>query len=146
MWEKTTVKHAEAPELTVPGVALRSDIADRPALHDAGCVSRRHAELGAEAPSISDELLGAWRSDARCAECGKPVAAASDAALLVGPNRVVHRDGCFVPALLRANPLLKLLAARRPAQEVTITPSDPADSRDLSEPRATWRASGGRDG
>jgi hypothetical protein len=145
MWEKTTVKHAEAPALSAPGASLRSKITDRQTLQAETVVSRRQADLGAEEPSISEELLGAWRSDACCAECGKQVAAAADAALLVGPNRVVHRDRCFVPALLRANPLLKILAARRSAQEVTITPQVPTGRSDTSEPRAEPRAPGGND-
>ena len=140
------MKHAEAPALSAPRASLRSDIADRQALSSEGAVSRRQADLGAEGPSISDELLSAWRSDARCAECGTPVAAASDAALLVGPNRVVHRERCFVPALLRANPLLKLLAARKPAQEVTITPTLPARSPEDSESSAERRQPGGHGG
>ena len=140
------MKHAEALALSAPGAALRSDITDRQVLPSEGSVSRRQADLGADGSSISDEVVSAWRSDARCAECGGVVAAASDAALLVGPNRVVHRDRCFVPALLRANPLLKLLAARTPAQEVTITPPAPARSPDPSESRADRRAPGGHDG
>ncbi len=140
------MKHAEAPALSAPGASLRSNIADRQALPSEEGLSRRQADLGAPEPSISDELLSAWRSDARCAECGQPVAAASDAALLVGPNRVAHRDRCFVPALLRANPLLKLLAARKPAQEVTIAPSVPPRSPDTPVARPERREAGGHDG
>ena len=142
----TTVKHAEAPVLSAPGASLRSDIAECPTLPRAGSVSRRQADLGADGPSISDEIVTAWQSDARCAQCGNPVVLASDAALLVGPNRVVHRDRCFVPALLRANPLLKLLAARKPAQEVTTTRPAAAGLPELTESRAERRAPGGHDG
>ena len=138
------MKHAEAPVRSAPGASLRSHIVNRQVLPSEATVSRRQADLGAEEPSISDELLSAWRTDARCAECGGTVAAACDAALLVGPNRVVHRDRCFVPALLRANPLLKLLAARTPAQEVKNVPSVPPGSVDPMRPEQ--RAGGGHDG
>lgn len=70
-----------------------------------------------EGKVVGDELADAWRNDPRCAGCGRPVAAVSEAALLVGPNRVTHREGCFIPALLRANPHLRMLAARPIAQE-----------------------------
>lgn len=144
-WETTTVKHAEVPALSAPDASPATQTAGHGLLPSSGVVSRRHADLGAGEPSISDELVSAWEADARCAECGKPVVAASDAALLVGPNRIAHRDRCFVPALLRAHPLLKRLAARTPAQEVTNAPSEPSGIPTVQDARAERRA-GGRDG
>jgi hypothetical protein len=35
----------------------------------------------------------------------------------VGSNRVAHKERCFIPALIRGNPHLKLFMARRGAQE-----------------------------
>jgi len=35
----------------------------------------------------------------------------------VGSNRVAHKERCFIPALIRGNPHLKLSTARRGAQE-----------------------------
>lgn len=58
-----------------------------------------------------DELLAAWETNPRCLECGRPVDSVTHAALLVGPLRVAHRDGCFVPALLRVNPQLRLMSS-----------------------------------
>jgi len=57
-----------------------------------------------------DELEQAWAADPRCVECGQLVASVGQAALLVGPMRVTHRDGCFIPALLRAHPQLRMLS------------------------------------
>jgi hypothetical protein len=76
---------------------------------------------------VSDELLAAWKADPRCAECGEPVRSALEAALLVGPNRVTHRERCFVPALVRRNPHLKLLTARLGAQEDTVPAKAPRE-------------------
>ena len=144
-WETTTVKHAEVPALSAPDALPATHTAGQRLVPSAGAVARRHADLGAEEPSISDELVSAWEADARCAECGKLVVAVSDAALLVGPNRIAHRDRCFVPALLRAHPLLKRLAARMPAQEVTNAPTEPSGEPDVRDARGEDRA-GGRDG
>ena len=96
---------------------------------------------------VSDELQDAWRSDPRCVECGEAIGSAGDAALLVGPDRVAHRVRCFVPALLRANPLLKLLAAQPGAQEVNISPLIPLERRaDASATELGRRAAGGGHG
>jgi hypothetical protein len=70
---------------------------------------------------ISDELAAAWRDDSSCAECGEPVHSVAEAALLVGSNRVTHRERCFVPALIRVHPQLKLLSARKGAEEGVTT-------------------------
>ena len=88
------MKHAEAPALSAPGASLTSPITDRTSQLAERTLSRRQADLGAPEPSVSDELLGAWGADARCAECGELIAKAENAALLVGPNRVAHRDRC----------------------------------------------------
>ena len=87
--------------------------------------------------AVSEELVDAWRANARCAECGELIEEVAEAALVVGPNRVAHREGCFVPALLRANPLLKLRGSRRGAKEVVISPSGEAQASDAK------RAAGG---
>ncbi len=70
---------------------------------------------------VSDELAAAWRDDPSCAECGEPVRSVAEAALLVGSNRVTHRERCFVPALIRVHPQLKLLSARKGAEEGVTT-------------------------
>jgi len=101
-----------------------------------------------EGEGVVDELADAWRSDPRCVECGRTVAAVSEAALLVGPNRVTHRDGCFIPALLRANPHLRMLAARPIAQEedhgsgAAVRLSTPPGSVNLARGRAEARLGG----
>lgn len=71
----------------------------------------------ASGDSVSEELAAAWEAEPRCAECGELVRSAFDAALLVGPNRVTHKERCFIPALIRGNPQLKLLTTRRSAKE-----------------------------
>jgi hypothetical protein len=63
-------------------------------------------------PVLSDELLAAWRADARCVECGQLVATPHDAALLVVSRRITHATRCFLPALLRGHPALTRLRAR----------------------------------
>lgn len=78
---------------------------------------------------VSEELAAAWEADSRCAECGKPVRSALDAALLVGSNRVAHKERCFIPALVRGNPHLKLLTARGSAQETKQRNESPGEAR-----------------
>jgi hypothetical protein len=78
------------------------------------------AEFGGESADIvSEELAKAWEADPRCAECGDPVPSVLDAALLVGPNRVTHKERCFIPALVRGHPHLKLLTVRQRTKEET---------------------------
>jgi len=60
--------------------------------------------------SAADELQSAWETNPRCLECGQLIASVGQAALLVGAMRVTHRHGCFIPALLRAHPQLRLLS------------------------------------
>jgi hypothetical protein len=77
-----------------------------------------NAEFGSSGGDIvSEELVAAWKADPRCAQCGEPVRSVLDAALLVGSNRVAHKERCFIPALIRGNPHLKLFTARQGAQE-----------------------------
>lgn len=78
---------------------------------------------------VSEELAAAWEADPRCAECGEPVRSALEAALLVGPNRVTHKERCFIPALVRRNPHLKLLTARGSAQETNQEAGSPGEAR-----------------
>ncbi|HJU65334.1 MAG TPA: hypothetical protein VJ596_06625 [Gemmatimonadaceae bacterium] len=66
----------------------------------------------------SEEITNAWLANPRCVECGELVASVAESALLVGPGRVAHREWCFVPALIRLNPLLNQLAAQKRAKEV----------------------------
>ena len=81
------------------------------------------AEFGGESADIvSEELAKAWEADPRCAECGDPVPSVLDAALLVGPNRVTHKERCFIPALVRGYPHLKLLTVRPSTKEGTTKP------------------------
>ena len=86
----------------------------------------------------SDELSAAWERDPQCLECGARVVSVDDAALLVGPQRVVHRSLCFVPALLRHYPYLRRLAAHANAKEVRGAPF-PANGEEEGPPsgRAT---------
>ena len=63
-------------------------------------------------PVLSDELLAAWRANARCVECGRLVATPHDAALLVAARRIAHAATCFLPALLRGHPTLTRLSVR----------------------------------
>jgi hypothetical protein len=74
---------------------------------------------------VSEELAAAWEAEPRCTECGEPVRSALEAALLVGSNRVAHRERCFIPALVRRHPHLRLLAVRKGAQEGHTTRSVP---------------------
>lgn len=84
----------------------------------AGSNSLYNAEFGSSSGEVlSEELVAAWRADSRCAYCGETVRSALDAALLVGSNRVAHKERCFIPALIRGNPHLKLFTARQGAQE-----------------------------
>ena len=137
----------EAPALSAPEASLGRTGADLRLSGREDPTSRAETgEAGAGESSVPDELADAWRANARCAECGEPVREVSDAALLVGPNRVAHRDGCFVPALLRTNPMLKLLAARTPAQEVTIPPTAPLVATPSADAHARPRMRGGRHG
>jgi hypothetical protein len=78
--------------------------------------------------TVSEELAAAWEAEPRCAECGELVRSALEAALVVGTNRVTHRERCFIPALIRKHPQLKLLGARERAKEGATTPS-PAGNR-----------------
>ena len=71
--------------------------------------------------TVSDELLAAWTADPRCVECGEPVRSVLDSALLVGADRVTHRERCFIPALVRRHPHLRLLTARLRAKEEDTT-------------------------
>lgn len=66
---------------------------------------------------VSEELAAAWEANPRCTECGETVRSVLEAALLVGLNRVTHRERCFIPALVRGNPHLRLLATRQRAKE-----------------------------
>jgi hypothetical protein len=137
----------EAPALSAPEATLGRRGADFRLTGCEDATSRGETGgVGVGASSVSDELADAWRANARCAECGEPVREVSDAALLVGPNRVAHRDGCFVPALLRTNPMLKLLAARGTAQEVTIAPTTPLGVVPNADSHADERVRGGRRG
>ena len=78
------------------------------------------AEFGGEsADMVSEELAKAWAADPRCVECGDLVPSVLDAALLVGPNRVTHKERCFIPALVRGHPHLKLLTVRQRTKEET---------------------------
>jgi hypothetical protein len=76
----------------------------------------------AEDASGPAELVERWRASPFCAECGEGIQTAEDAALIVTTKRVVHKNKCFIPALLRANPHLKLLADRK-QQEAMPDPS-----------------------
>jgi hypothetical protein len=76
------------------------------------------AEFGGESVDVvSEELAKAWEADPRCAECGDPVPSVLEAALLVGPNRVTHKERCFIPALVRGHPHLRLLTVRQGTKE-----------------------------
>jgi len=89
----------------------------------------RAVEGSATVPAGSpvDELLTAWETDARCLECGRRIDTVTDAALLVGPMRVAHREGCFVPALLRLNPQLHLMSS---SEHPSVLPLDDAGDRE----------------
>ena len=78
---------------------------------------------------VSEELAAAWEANPRCAECGETVRSVLEAALLVGPNRVTHRERCFIPALVRGNPHLRLLATRQRAKEEGEAAPETADGR-----------------
>ena len=67
-------------------------------------------------------MSAAWERDPQCLECGARIESVDEAALLVGPQRVVHRSLCFVPALLRHYPYLRRLAAHANAKEVRGAP------------------------
>src|SRR5918912_2190361 len=83
------------------------------------------AEFGGESVDVvSEELAKAWETDPRCAECGDLVPSVLDAALLVGPNRVTHKERCFIPALVRGNPHLKLITVRSRTSEETKRPQN----------------------
>ena len=83
------------------------------------------AEFGGEsADMVSEELAKAWEADPRCIECGDLVPSVLDAALLVGPNRVTHKERCFIPALVRGYPHLKLLTVRPRTKEGTTRTED----------------------
>ncbi|HJU90242.1 MAG TPA: hypothetical protein VJ672_12655 [Gemmatimonadaceae bacterium] len=74
-------------------------------------------------PVLSDELLDAWRANARCVECGRLVDAPHDAAFLVAARRIAHTATCFLPALLRRHPSLKRLSTRtRTARTGEVVP------------------------
>ena len=78
------------------------------------------AEFGGESvDTVSEELAAAWEADPRCVECGDLVPSVLDAALLAGPNRVTHKERCFIPALVRGHPHLKLLTVRQSTKEET---------------------------
>ena len=70
----------------------------------------------------SGELSAAWEREPRCLECGARVESVDDEERRVGPQRVVHRSLCFVPALLRHYPYLRRLAAHANAKEVRGAP------------------------
>lgn len=99
------------------------------------------AEFGGfRGDTVSEELAAAWEAEPRCVECGEPVRSALEAALLVGLNRVTHRERCFVPALVRRHPHLRLLAARGSARETSErsggAPARAPDVRDTPSPVA----------
>lgn len=100
------------------------------------------ANTAAHIGAASDELLAAWERDPRCAECAATILSAEDAAFLVAAERVVHRVRCFVPALLRRHPSLRLLAAHPGAKEVIDEPFH-RDGRDGEGPNRRWRAQRG---
>ena len=79
----------------------------------------------AEDGGITEELRTAWSREPTCAECGRLIASAAEAALLVGSYRVTHRAACFVPALLRQHPLLRRLATHGSAKEGGARPFVP---------------------
>jgi hypothetical protein len=93
-----------------------------------------HAGSRAHPPVAPDDALrSAWEANPRCLECGESVRTMHDAALVVGPDRITHRDRCFVPALLRANPQLASLGiASRAVMERTgeLPPSRAKDRWD----------------
>jgi hypothetical protein len=109
----------------------------------------RRTEPRAHRPvSPHDALHAAWEANPHCLECGESVRTLRDAALVVGPDRVTHRDRCFVPALLRANPQLASLGVasravlERPGELPPSRVKDRADrgnwpdrSRTAGEPR-----------
>jgi hypothetical protein len=100
------------------------------------------AEFGGDsADQVSEELAAAWEADPRCAECGDPVPSVLDAALLVGPNRVTHKERCFIPALVRGHPHLKLLTVRQSTKEETTreTYAGPAAELPLARADASAR-------
>jgi hypothetical protein len=100
------------------------------------------AEFGGESVDVvSEELAKAWEADPRCAECGDPVPSVLDAALLVGPNRVTHKERCFIPALVRGYPHLKLLTVRQRTKEGSTTAGNAsgADGHPLSRPETFVR-------
>jgi hypothetical protein len=102
------------------------------------------AEFGGEsADVVSEELAKAWEADPRCAECGDPVPSVLDAALLVGPNRVTHKERCFIPALVRGYPHLKLLTVRPRTKEETTRTADAGGAPELplAHPEASVRES-----
>lgn len=93
---------------------------------------------------VSEELAAAWEADPRCVECGEAVQSVLEAALLVGLNRVAHKERCFIPALVRENPHLKLLTARGSARG-TIDgerPPGAAQARGAGEETARPRSEG----
>jgi hypothetical protein len=100
------------------------------------------AEFGSKSEdTVSEELAAAWEADPRCAECGDPVRSVLEAALLVGPNRVTHKERCFIPALVRGNPHLKLLTVRKRTEEVSSTEVHASGTaeRPLARPEAFGR-------
>ena len=100
------------------------------------------AEFGGESVDVvSEELAKAWEADPRCAECGDPVPSVLEAALLVGPNRVTHKERCFIPALVRRHPHLKLLTVRPRTKEGSGTAENAggASGLPLANPEAFVR-------
>ncbi|HEX6965927.1 MAG TPA: hypothetical protein VF166_09010 [Gemmatimonadaceae bacterium] len=74
-----------------------------------------------------EELLTAWKADPRCFQCGRHIDSVRHAALLIGPMRVAHRDGCFIPALLRVNPQLHLISSN---ESPSVLPLNDARDRE----------------
>ena len=81
------------------------------------------------ASTVPEEIQAAWERDRRCAHCGEPLAWAADAALLIATQRITHRLRCFVPALLRQHPYLRLLSAHPGAEEVRNASPDRSGDR-----------------
>ena len=103
------------------------------------------AEFGGESVDVvSEELAKAWEADPRCAECGDPVPSVLEAALLVGPNRVTHKERCFIPALVRRHPHLKLLTVRQRTKEESASAGNAsgAERHPLSRPESFVREPG----
>ena len=105
------------------------------------------AEFGGESVDVvSEELAKAWEADPRCAECGDPVPSVLEAALLVGPNRVTHKERCFIPALVRGHPHLKLLTVRQRTREATTRTEDDGGATKLPHARPEAFVRGSRHG